>query len=877
MSDFRFNAGERTVSPWLVAMVASLGAWVFTGLAWTWLQPQLSLLFVAAVAVAAYYGGSLIGLAAVAVNLVLTYLFLYTHSFAFGHSGQQLWRGSLLLLVAAAVGRISDLGRKAEQHAQSLAADLNLVRTELASQKADFGWFHKASVRLSSSLELSALLREIVSVVAMLQDADAGVLLLRPFPASFEPADTPALDAENDKLELAAHTGFSTEQAERLGVLDPAFFSLRHRVVMHDADGNGPGVTPELREAVAELKFRALFSTPILTSEGQALGVVVSCFKEAHQPSEREMQAMELYARQAANAIENARSYGTSVSIMQQEQRRAAVLRALSEASVQINSALALDSLLQTITERAREIVGAHQAFTSLAPQGNWTQSINCVSLSPKYRDSGGRQPERSEMFVLACSLNKPLLVTAESQRKQPWWSVASTSGAVQPPSGWVAAPLITRDGRNLGLIQLSGKIDGEFKEEDQSILVQLAQMASVAVENVRLYREAQEQITERGRAQEALQRSKDSLHLAQQAAGIGVFEWDLQNGTITWSDEIAILHGMQPREFDGKYETWINTIYDEDREHVHKAVARAIASNTEYEVQYRVLHKEGTRWLEARGQSFSTAGTPVLMLGMAMDITTRKQSEEALRRSEKLAATGRLAAAIAHEVNNPLAAVTNVLFLLRTHDTLDDEARKYVATAELELSRVTHITRQTLGFYRDVTHPVETNAATILDELLCVYAKPITGNGITVTKKYDFEGTITAFHSEIRQVFSNLLLNAIEAVPHDGTGAVRLHVTRSRKNGDTEGIRIMITDNGPGISTENRERIFEPFFTTKGQKGTGLGLWVSQGIVNKHGGEIRARTFVDGAARTTCFGVFLPFEHLKRTYPTTPAEAAAA
>src|SRR5579872_1235970 len=147
MPDFR-NAGERTINPWLVAMVASLGAWVFTGLAWTWLQPQVSLLFVAAVGISAYYGGSKVGLSAAVFNTALTYLFLHRHGFAISDHGRQLWHAGLLLLTAAAVGRISDLGYKAEQQALELAGDLGLLREELASQKADFGWFHKASVRL---------------------------------------------------------------------------------------------------------------------------------------------------------------------------------------------------------------------------------------------------------------------------------------------------------------------------------------------------------------------------------------------------------------------------------------------------------------------------------------------------------------------------------------------------------------------------------------------------------------------------------------------------------------------------------------------------------------------------------------------------------
>jgi PAS domain S-box-containing protein len=230
---------------------------------------------------------------------------------------------------------------------------------------------------------------------------------------------------------------------------------------------------------------------------------------------------------------------------------------------------------------------------------------------------------------MLACSLNKPVRLPEKPKGNDLWRTMSGGKG------GWLAAPLLTGDGRNLGLIQLSRKINGDFSEDDEFILVQLTNMASVAVDNVRLYREAQEQIAETRRAQEALQRSKESMQLAQRCVGIGIWEWYLQSGTLVWSDEICRLHGIEPASFDGKYESWMESIHPEDRQQVHRSITQAMAQSGDYEVQYRVIFGgKNIHWLEARGQTVVIGDTPVRMMGVAMDITSNKLSEEALLRS---------------------------------------------------------------------------------------------------------------------------------------------------------------------------------------------------------------------------------------------------
>lgn len=234
-------------------------------------------------------------------------------------------------------------------------------------------------------------------------------------------------------------------------------------------------------------------------------------------------------------------------------------------------------------------------------------------------------------------------------------------------------------------------------------------------------------------------------------------------------------------------------------------------------------------------------------------------QAQEVLRESEKLAATGRLAAIIAHEINNPLESLTNLLYLIESDKSLSDPARRFASAAAQEVTRTAHITKQMLAFHRQSTTPVEISLSEVLDSVVELYATKIEQSGITIQKQYDTAAIVKGFPGELRQVFANLLGNAIEAIGQHGV--IRLHTFASREpsNARRSGVRVVVADNGVGISPENRSRLFEPFVTTKGERGTGLGLWVSSGIVKKHDGFIRFRTSTRTGRSGTCFSVFLP------------------
>jgi PAS domain S-box-containing protein len=231
-------------------------------------------------------------------------------------------------------------------------------------------------------------------------------------------------------------------------------------------------------------------------------------------------------------------------------------------------------------------------------------------------------------------------------------------------------------------------------------------------------------------------------------------------------------------------------------------------------------------------------------------DISPRVQArmkihdqEERLRRVVRLAAAGQIASSLAHEINNPLAAITNALYLLGEHPTLDQTAKDLVHSATAELARVSRIVRQSLSYYRSGAVLADMDMGALVDERLSLFAERFASAGIKVTPRIEPDTHTMAFAEEIRQVVDNLLLNAIEAMP--GGGRILIDVSKSHmwRNHGQPGVRLTVADTGCGIPSHNLQRIFDAFFTTKPEGGRGLGLWVVRGIVAKHEGSLSLRS----------------------------------
>jgi signal transduction histidine kinase len=234
---------------------------------------------------------------------------------------------------------------------------------------------------------------------------------------------------------------------------------------------------------------------------------------------------------------------------------------------------------------------------------------------------------------------------------------------------------------------------------------------------------------------------------------------------------------------------------------------------------------------------------------------------------AEKIAATGRMAAAVAHEINNPLASVLNLIFLARQDDASKQEIQTYLTTAESELERVSHIARQTLGYYRDTGAPSEVHLHDLMENVLSVYKSRLFTLGIVVEARFEDLRKISVRSGEIVQVFSNVISNAMDAMPHGGTLSLSITAVRGL---DRDGFQAVIKDTGHGIQSENLVKVFEPFFTTKGNLGNGIGLWVARQLVERHGGQISISSNTERGNSGTAVTLYLPFNGAEGEMPAS-------
>jgi PAS domain S-box-containing protein len=362
--------------------------------------------------------------------------------------------------------------------------------------------------------------------------------------------------------------------------------------------------------------------------------------------------------------------------------------------------------------------------------------------------------------------------------------------------------------------------------------------------------------VTDRKRAEQALRLQAQIIDQTHDA----VISTDMRGVIRTWNRGAERVLGYTSQEAVGKNISMMAVTEQEN--FLRKQIATAITTgNMQTEIAARRKSGEiATVHLSLsimRGEN----GEPSGVVGVALDISDQKRSEALLRNTERMAAMGRLAATIAHEINNPLESVTNVFYLLSRHSSLDKVAQAYLSIAEEELKRISHIVKQTLGFYRETERPVPVKLSTVLDSVFELYEHRGDKSGIQLSRKYDIDATVQGYPGELRQIFSNLVVNALEAVGEDGKVTIHAYCGRDWGRGGREGVRIAVADNGPGIAAGNRAHLFEPFFTTKGERGTGLGLWVTLGMVQKHNGSIRVRTANATQRHGTVFSIFFPTE----------------
>ena len=403
--------------------------------------------------------------------------------------------------------------------------------------------------------------------------------------------------------------------------------------------------------------------------------------------------------------------------------------------------------------------------------------------------------------------------------------------------AAFLCVPMVA-NGRPVGVLSLlRNSREGYFDAEDIEIARELALRAAIAVHNAQVTQE--------------LQSSDLRLRLAQKAGRIGTWEIDLITGEVIWSDELYDIVGFD-RDVAADFSYYMDRIHPDDKAATNNNLREQLSSSSnETSWEYRMIGEDGRiRWVATRGMIIRDKDArPQKMVGVIMDITERKFTEAALLESERLAVAGRLAATLAHEINNPLAAITNLVYLSRNAGSLP-EAWRYLDLAEQELRRVSQVTSQTLRYYKDDSG-VGCDLCDLVESTLLVLRRKLEAKNVRLRSEISDDSKIHAREAEGRQIMLNLLANAIDAVEENGTIRIRSYT-------QGEEVRLIVSDNGIGIPHTVAPRLFQPFVTSKGTHGTGLGLWISKSLIEKNGGSLKVRSS-RAWRRGTTFRVTLP------------------
>ena len=365
--------------------------------------------------------------------------------------------------------------------------------------------------------------------------------------------------------------------------------------------------------------------------------------------------------------------------------------------------------------------------------------------------------------------------------------------------------------------------------------------------------------------SEDLLRDYRQRFAFATEAAQIGYWFCDLPFDKLIW-DERVKEHFSLAADADVDIDLFYARLHPDDRERTRRAIDLAIATKIQYDIEYRTVSPAGKiKWIRAIGRTaYDEADQPIGFDGVTREITALKEAEEArdrakeaVMRSEKLALVGRLATTIAHEINNPLAAVTNLLYVIEQTVT-DPMTLGYVKLAMEEVDRASHIVTNTLRFSRGSDVRSWERVSQIVDSALALYEGRLRQSGITLQRDYAEGDRLFCLASGMRQVFANLIANAIDALSREGKLVVRIRPHSHGRTGES-GVRVSIADTGEGMSRETLQKLFQPFVSTKGDQGTGLGLWVSREILDKHLATIRVRSRQTPGVHGSVFSIWIP------------------
>ncbi len=563
-------------------------------------------------------------------------------------------------------------------------------------------------------------------------------------------------------------------------------------------------------------------------------------YRQPHAFTECETQ----YARVLAN-LSTSTLYMTELKETQQRERSR--LNFLAESSAVLSSSLDYQKTLNTVAHLAVPYL-ADWCTVSMYEDGKLT-SIASSHVDPEKQHMLSQAPQEYKERLhdgagtgSVLATGKPLLYESVSEE------ALALAANNEQHLAWlrnlgivsvIVVPLKSRD-RVLGVMHFIADVSRRrFSEDDLRLAEDVAARASTAIDNARLFRELG--------LSESRYRSfiEATSSLAWSSDPTGKFvepqpAWSAYSGQ-TWEEL---------RDYG-----WAQALHPEDRERVVGEIlagAEHIAPHTFRSRMWHAATKAYRHCMVRAVPMKNEAGEVEEWVGVILDVHDQMLAQEKLRRTEQLATAGRLAATVAHEINNPLESITNLVYLAQQCQTLDTPTRTYLDMATGELLRVAQIVRQTLGFYRESTAPKDSDIGEIAAEVLSLYRRNFMAKEIRVVSEIEPHTVARVVAGEIRQVIANLIINAVDA----SSPRSQIHVEVKKLDA---AVMIRVSDEGTGISEENLSHLFEAFFTTKKDVGTGLGLWVSRGLIEKHNGALTVQTRTGEHDHGTAFTITLP------------------
>ena len=529
-------------------------------------------------------------------------------------------------------------------------------------------------------------------------------------------------------------------------------------------------------------------------------------------------------------------------------------LRILQRIGATLGSQLELKKLVQAVTDAGRELSQAEFGAFFYNDTDEAGEKYLLYTLSGAPQEAFSRFPMPRNTAVFGPTFNGEGTVRVADIRQDPRYGKNPPYNGMPaghlPVRSYLAVPVISRSGEVIGGLFYGHSQVGIFTERAERLVEGIARQAAIAIDNARLFEAAHQ---EQARAEESearlranQERLETALVASQRLAAIvessddAIVSKNLQGIVTSWNRCAERTFGYKAEEMIGKP---ITTIIPSELQDDEQRILTTIARGERIEHFETVRRKKNGDLIDVSltiSPIKDEQGKVIGAAKIARDITQRKRTEKALQLTEKLASVGRLAATVAHELNNPLEAVTNFIFLAQTTDNLPEPAKEYLTLADRELERVSHIAQQTLGFYRDTSARSVVDIRESLDDVLRVFESKLRYKSLKTDINAKKGLKIEALGGEVRQVFSNLISNAIDASP--ARGVIKVHAKTVIKRG-TPYAQIAFADHGCGIPDGVKSNIFNPFFTTKSDVGTGLGLWVSKSLVEKHGGRIAFRS----------------------------------